>query len=105
MGVLQQVYLKARGVRVPLFVHFDLLPRSYQRGPHCYLPKPRYHSQTWESAPNSKEINKIPKQMAAAGGLWRSCRAGEAFLPGSIPGGGVAGIRGLARAVWLEKFG
>jgi radical SAM protein with 4Fe4S-binding SPASM domain len=80
MGVLKQVYLKARGARIPLSVHFDLTYRCPQRCLHCYLPESWRRRKTPESELSTAEIHNILDQLAAAGTFFLSFSGGEIFL-------------------------
>jgi radical SAM protein with 4Fe4S-binding SPASM domain len=80
MGVLKQVYLKARGAQMPLSVHFDLTYRCHQRCIHCYLPESWRRRKAPESELSTPEIQNILDQLAAAGTFFLSFSGGEIFL-------------------------
>lgn len=103
MKPIDRAYQKARLLRVPFSVHFDLTFRCHQRCVHCYLPEDWRRG---EGPPEleTSQVKSILDQLAAAGTFFLTFSGGEVFLRPDLMDL-VAYARGLNFAVALMTSG
>jgi len=80
MKPIEQVYLKAKRLRIPVAIHFDLTYRCHQRCLHCYLPETWRRGEGPVQELGTNEVIGILEQLAAAGTFFLTFSGGEILL-------------------------
>jgi len=80
MRPIEGVYEKAKGLKIPLAVHFDLTYRCHHRCVHCYIPQAWRQGKGPGPELNTREILDVLDQLAATGAFFLTFSGGEVFL-------------------------
>jgi MoaA/NifB/PqqE/SkfB family radical SAM enzyme len=77
---IDRAYQKARLLKIPFNVHFDLTYRCHLSCVHCYLPEEWRRGEGPGPELDTGQVKSVLDQLAAAGTFWLTFSGGEIFL-------------------------
>lgn len=80
MKPIDRAYQKARLLKIPFNVHFDLTYRCHLSCVHCYLPEEWRRGEGPGPELDTGQVKSVLDQLAAAGTFWLTFSGGEVFL-------------------------